>query len=336
MKIDKILYILAVSALFSCGQKSPKEETKVQATFLSDETEAETTLIEEEDKVETVFLTAEEKIKNDSIEYEKYYSYTETILIENSESYNEKIISGFEKDRDTVVIAELLRTYTSKIFGFEDYPFKQSKLVQYTYLIDIDNNGYKDLVYQGPTGGEPNQVVIFLNQGDSFVEVFRQQQDIFEIGFEGNKLSSLSITNPGCCVDPQVVDYYYQVSFVDSNKPKFELIRTTGYVRGHEKPLSKFSREKKIKVVRAGAKLRAECYELDSEHPIYGESGNAITTYQKGSTGRALGEKNVNGVIWVYVLMDKRTKFDNDDYPTFKEQPTELYGWIKKSETDLK
>lgn len=313
MTIKSTFYILTILILVSCGQKNTSEENKSNSTN----------------------LTEEKKFKNDSIELEKHDSYYKKTTYENYRQYNTKIVAGYEKERDTLSIIDFLESHLSKIFTYEDFPYDPSDLIKHVFLIDINNDGDKDVIYQGPTGGEPNITVIFLKQDKNYLEVFRQYQDIFEIEFKDDKLSRLALTNPGCCADPQVVDYFYSVSYND-NKPTFKLERTTGYLSNYEKPKNKFSQEKSFTISQDNAKLRNECYELDTEHPYYGESGNILTTYKKGSTGRAFAEKNENGVFWLYVLMDKKSKFDNNDFPTFKEQPIELYGWIKKKETDLK
>lgn len=313
MNIKSTFYILTILILVSCGQKNTNEENKSNSTN----------------------LTEEEKIKNDSIELEKHYSYYKKTTYENYRQYNTKIVADYEKERDTLSIIDFLESHVSKIFTYEDFPYEPSDLIKHVFLIDINNDGDKDVIYQGPTGGEPNMTVIFLKQDKNYLEVFRQYQDIFEIEFMDDKLNRLALTNPGCCADPQVVDYFYSVSYND-NKPTFKLERTIGYLSGYEKPKNNFSQEKSFTITQDNAKLRNECYELDTEHPYYGESGNILTTYKKGSTGRAFAEKNENGVFWLYVLMDKKSKFDNNDFPTFKEQPIELYGWIKKNETDLK
>ncbi len=313
MTIKSTFYILTILILVSCGQKNTSEENKSNSTN----------------------LTEVEKIKNDSIELEKHYSYYKKTTYENYRQYNTKIVADYEKERDTLSIIDFLESHISKIFTHEDFPFEPSDLIKYVFLIDINNDADKDVIYQGPTGGEPNMTVIFLKQDKNYLEVFRQYQDIFEIEFMDDKLSRLALTNPGCCADPQVVDYFYSVSYND-NKPTFKLERTIGYLSSYEKPKNNFSQAKSFTVTQDNAKLRNECYELDTEHPYYGESGNILTTYKKGSTGRAFAEKNENGVFWLYVLMDKKNKFDNNDFPTFKEQPIELYGWIKKNETDLK
>lgn len=314
MNLKSPFYILTILILVSCGQKKTKQK----------------------DTTKVKVLTEEKKIKNDSIELYKYDIYYKNTVYENSKSYNINIIENHEKDRDTIAIAEFLKNNISKIFtNYDEYPYNWQDLIKYVYFIDINNDENKDVIYQGPTGGEPNMTIIFINQENNFQEVFRQNQDIFEIDFTDNKISKLALTNPGCCADPQVVDYFYQVSYKDS-KPKFDLIRTTGYLSGYEKYKKKYNQEKKFTILKDRAKLRNDCYELDTEHPYYGENGNVLTTYTKGSTGRAFAEKSENGVIWLYVLMSKKNKFDTSDFPTFKEQPIELYGWIKKDNTDLK
>jgi hypothetical protein len=272
---------------------------------------------------------------NDSIELVNYLLYTKKYSMENEMEYNTNVIADFEKERDTNSILKFLENNISSIFKSDNYPFTPSELVEYIYQIDINDDELKDVIYHGPTGGEQNVCVIFLNQNETYLEVFRQFQYIFGMEFTENRVSRISLTNPGCCADPQIIDYYYHVIFKD-NKPIFELISTRGYLSGFESPKNKYKNEKKFTIIKDGSKLRNDCYELDSEHPYYGKNGNALTSYQKGSTGRALSEKNENGMVWVYVLMDKKSFFDDNDFPAFMEQPIELYGWIKKQETDLK
>ena len=280
-------------------------------------------------------LTLAEKKNNDSIEFEKFNFYDNQITHGNYLHSNTNIITDFEKDRDTILIIGFLKDNISKIFTFKDFPFQYSELVKFISLIDINNDGLKDVIYQGPNGGESNMTVVFLKQNNNYLEVFRQYQDVFEIEFKDNKISKISLTNPGCCAEPAVVDYFYSVSY-SHNKPIFKLETTTGYLSGFEKPNNKFSQEITFVITNENAKLRNQCYELDAVHPFYGENGNILTTYQKGSRGSAIAEKNENGELWLYVLMDNKVKFNKSDFPIFKEQPIKLYGWIKKNDTDLK
>jgi len=308
MNNKAIIFTVIISFFLSCGQQNLPEENRDEASILTGD---------------------------DQSKLEEHTAYTQNLNYENDRKYNTGIIAEMEKDRDTLAIRDFTEAYISKIFARPDFSYGSADLSRHIFMIDINDDGAKDVIYQGPSGGEPNMTVIFLNQDDRFVEVFRKYQDIYEIGLAGNKLSSFSLTNPGCCADPLVVDYFYEVTFREK-QPTFNLTGATGYLKGYETPQNKFKQHIAFTILQEGSKLRNECYELDTEHPIYGESGNVLTTYQKGARGQALAEKSGSGKTWIYVLMDEKNTFDKKDFPTFMEQPTALYGWIKKEETDLK
>ena len=104
-----------------------------------------------------------------------------------------------------------------------------------------------------------------------------------------------------------------------------------------EKPQTQLSSSKEFVVLTNNAKLRSDCYKFDNVgHPVYGSNGNAIASYKSGSKGKPLGMKRDKEFEWIYAIMNSANKIDSCDFPTFKEQPTEIRGWILKTDTDLK
>lgn len=271
----------------------------------------------------------------DSIEQEKHFLYSQKNTYEYQKPYNDKIINELENNRDTGSILAFLQSYLAQIFKLKEIPFSPLDILEYTFQIDINNDGEKDIIYQGPAGGEENMTVIFINENNSYTEVFRKKQVIFEIEFIENRLSNLAINNVGCCADPQVLEYYYKVNY-QNNRPNFSLTRTIGYLSDYEKPINKFEQEIPFIIQNDEAKLRNDCYELNTLQPFYGTNGNILNTYKKGDKGIAIAHKIENGTQWVYVLMAKKMIVGDTDFYTFREQEIELYGWLKKRETNLK
>jgi len=271
----------------------------------------------------------------DSIEQEKHFLYTQKNTYEFQKPYNNQIINELESNRDTVSIFAFLQSSIRQIFKLKESPFSPSDLVKYTFQIDLNNDGLKDIIYQGPTSGEPNMTVIFIREDEQYIEVFRQYQNLFEVEFNENKLSEIAVNNVGCCADPQVVEYYYKVTY-QKNRPNFTLTKTIGYLSEYEKPINEFDQKMSFTIQNDDSKLRNDCYELNTLHPFYGTNGNILNTYKKGDKGVAIAQKNENGTQWIYVLMAPKMIKGETDFNTFQEQEIELYGWLKKRETNLK
>jgi hypothetical protein len=298
------VYLLTLSILISCGQRNSQESTSNNNT------------VDELQK------------KIDSIAYENYINNIDYTNIHSSEFR----ISDIEENRDTSAIFNLLEQNIHKIFKY-DISFSARDLVEYTYLIDLNNDGEKDIVYQGISGSEPFITVILMNRDDEFVNVFSQYQSIHNIIFKDKVLSEIEISNPGCCADPQVVYFYYKVDFKESH-PEFTLYKTIGHLEPFEKPDRIYDKEKSV-VITDQSLLRNQCFEVKDPDISNGEFINVLGTYKRGAKGQAIGEKKVKGVMWICVLMDESGEFNKGFFPTFAEQPTQMYGWIKKDQTNL-
>lgn len=132
------------------------------------------------------------------------------------------------------------------------------------------------------------------------------------------------------------MEYTYKINY-KNNEPEFSLSKTIGYLNMTEQVENKFATAKEFSTTSEITKLRNDCYFLDKvEHPIYGVNGNVIINYKKGSKGKAIGFKNDSGTVWIYVQMYDTNEVISCNYLTFREQPTEIYGWILKSDTILK
>lgn len=287
-------------------------------------------------KNETVDNNADQNAQTDSAKLERYFQWTEKMDYIKAYDYDLSVLPTTEKNRDTVMLFNFLTTNYDSVKLYADFPYQPTDLVKSIFAIDFNGDNLLDIIYDGPTGGEQNVTQLFLNKGDHYEKVFSGYQDIIKADFSNNRLNSFTLINPGCCADPQIVEYYYSVKYHD-NKQTFTLDKTIGYLSQTEKPQRQLSEFKEFVVQTNNAKLRSDCYKFDNvEHPVYGTNGNAIATYKSGSKGKALGMKKDKDVEWIYAIMNSDNKIDSCDFPTFKEQPTELRGWILKTETDWK
>lgn len=308
-----IFFVLISVLLYSCDQENTKTIQK-----------------------QTIHQPANNAILSDAAKLELYYAWSEKIEYINAFDYDDSLLFRTERNRDTVLLQAFLSANYDSIKYYEEFPYQPADLIKYLYALDFNGDSLLDIFYQGPTGAEPTIIHLFLNRGDYYTKVFSGYQKITNINFEGNKLTSFTLLNPGCCADPQMVEYYYSLSYNDS-LPQFNLTRTIGYLSQTEKVKNLFSQPKEFLITFNHAKLRHDSYIMDDiENPLFGNIGNILALYKKGSKGKAIGYKMDNGTEWLYSLMDANNTKENFNYPTFEEQPTQLYGWVLKSDSDLK
>jgi hypothetical protein len=220
---------------------------------------------------------------------------------------------------------------------YTNYPYQPKGVLKSTYAIDINDDKLLDIIFEGPMlNGTITE--IFLNKGDHYEKVFFGHQFIDEVNFSNNKLNSFTLLNPGCCSDMQFLEYYYSVKYLQDTI-LFTLGKTIGYVLGTQKPQKILPIAKDFSVVSSKSNLRTTCYIydiFDSSAFDYGRYGNLIASYTKGSKGKVLGAREDKGIEWLFVLMNSDNKIENCDYPSFLKQPTEIKGWILKTDTDWK
>lgn len=274
--------------------------------------------------------------KADQDKIEEYFEWTNNLKHIKLPEENQAILAGNEKTRDTLFLQAFLNLNYDRVKLYNEFPYQPKDLIKFLYSIDFNGDNLLDVFYQGPTGAEANVTQIFLNKGDCYKKVFNGYQNIIQMAFSNDRLLSFRLYNPGCCADPQIVEYDYKVTY-QKNEPSFSLVKTTGYLYYTESTANIFNPAREFIIDVDKSNLRQECYLFnDVEHPVYGCTGNIIATYKVGSRGRAIGYKKEDEKEWLYVLMDPTTSIEKCSFSTFIEQPTYIYGWILKKDTDLK
>lgn len=282
------------------------------------------------------FYSYGQNSKTDTDKIVKYFEWTGKIEYLKEPEYNRTILADIEKNRDTLFLQNFMAIYYDSVKQYDEFPFQPKDLVKYLYAIDLNGDNLLDIFYQGPSGGEPNITQIFLNQGDRYRKVFTGYQDIVDMTFKKNKLVSFKLYNPGCCADPQTLEYNYQINY-NKDEPKFILSATTGFLYLTEKAENSFNPTRDFAITVDKSNLRKECYFFDDvEHPVNGSRGNITATFTRGAKGKALGFKKVQENEWIYVLMEPTSKIEHCDFSNFMAQPTHIYGWILMNDTNLK
>ncbi len=277
--------------------------------------------------------TSEDAVLPDSVLVANYFFWTEKQEYISPDRPKD-VLADQEHNRDTSFLHTFIQVYYDSIKPYDTFPWKAHELVKYLYAIDINDDNLLDVLYSGSTGAEENMTQIFLNQGrkNRFKKVFSGYQNIIQMGFSNQILTSFTLDNPGCCADPEITEHTYSVTHTDSI-PTFTLQRTIGYLNRTELAKHTYAHPREFNIVHDTATLRNETYILTITHPVWETQGNIVGLYRKGRKGLALGSKKEGDKTWLYVHMPSPP--DRCEWPAFTKQPTELYGWLLQTDTDL-
>ncbi|MDJ1469502.1 hypothetical protein [Xanthocytophaga flava] len=304
-----VLIVFFVSLLSGCGNDSTVKESSTPSP--------DTTLV------------------SDSILIERYFAWQDSIeYTDDDDNYYKNTIRDHEKIRDTILITYYAQQLADSLTKRTGLTLSLEEWAKYLHTIDLNGDNQLDLIYEGQSGGEPFLTEFFLIDTLGIKKIFSGYQVVTKMNFKEAKLSSFSIINPGCCTDPAIVEYFYTIKF-DSSKVSLTLVNTLGYLNRLEKPTQKLSAPVAFTLKKI-SKLRCEAASFDGfENPVWGNEGNSISLYSIGSKGIVYGSKRYQDEEWLYVSMNPESKPVNSEFPQFLEQPTQLYGWIRKEDTDL-
>lgn len=269
---------------------------------------------------------------SDSVLLEQYFGWLQKQTFIKFDR-NQTALLKYGKDRDSTLIRSFIDNYYDSLILFEGanlFLENKDELKQCLYTLDLNGDNKLDMIYQGRSGGEQLVTQLFLFLDNQYKKVFVGYQTVIDIQFTKNKLTSFTLQNTGCCSDPQVVKYFYSVTYHD-NIPRFTLAKTEGYLDGTELVKNRFPAPKNFQIAKDSVKLRSCAYIIDVPHPAEDYEGNILARYGKGAEGIAFGSKTDGGKKWIYVKMLSKPSFCN--WNIFMEQPTELYGWILEGES---
>jgi len=213
------------------------------------------------------------------------------------------------------------------------------------HVIDFNGDGLDDIIFHGYTCREAKEIIIFINTGDSFVNIFDDYQEIYKMEFQNGKVRKLYIQHDGCCCDHVGTNKIYNVDHT-SELPKINLISKIQYINDIFHPLfynedtavypSKyFDKPIKFKVLKDNTIIRfSPIIDDTTEFGYCGnyQNGNSLGKIKLGSIGYALAEQvDATGQIWWYVAFSPNVKIHETiyhDYKAYYNKDSYKLGWI--------
>jgi hypothetical protein len=223
------------------------------------------------------------------------------------------------RDRDSVLVSERIA-------------LKQRNLRVYDYLtpVDFDNDGDYDIIYEGPTLGEPDVVIFLLRTNTGYTHIFTAYQHLVYTQWEENKLSSIFIQDSGCCDSPELNSYVYNITYQDE-LPTFELHWVAEQFNNSFTRPESFHEPVEFMVTSIEQVLRANPW-VDDTSKNYNtrDFGNGIYSVKQGFTGHALASAtDDNNNEWWYVVMDNEYIYkDEPNSDILKTKPHKV-GWLR-------
>ncbi|WP_340153375.1 hypothetical protein [uncultured Marivirga sp.] len=201
----------------------------------------------------------------------------------------------------------------------------------YTRAVDLNNDGLQDVVFDGPSGGEPNIVYFFIQTNSGFEQVFEVMQGISKVTWKDELLSQVITSDWGCCASIHLTHTIYNVNYDNQNRPVFTKAFQSIEVRDElTKPKEYLSDPIRFTVNNQGYKLRLEPAINDTtEYHWLDITGNTFANLKAGTVGTALAEQtDETGRIWWYVAINFDTNVQNCILNTTDEFPTKVISWI--------
>lgn len=223
------------------------------------------------------------------------------------------------------------------------------------HFFDFNGDGLTDIVYDGrnPSGIESNNVVFFLNRGDSLIPVIKLLGDFTQLIIENQQLVSFQLITSPCCADfiYSIKDFTrtfdnecfnpkngnhssYRYSYGEINNPLFcvSLVSKVHYTVGTEFPAafetsdSMMIKNETYLTPKPATPSRINFDDERIEFQL--EENKAISKLQKGLICQVLASKEVNHKTYCFVIIVNPSKEKN--YIRSNNDPT--YGWVPKKD----
>jgi hypothetical protein len=202
------------------------------------------------------------------------------------------------------------------------------------HVVDFNADGLNDIIFTGYFGGEAENILIFINTGQSFAKIFTETRKIHKIVFEKGKVQKMYIQDGGCCCEYLLTNKIFSVDY-SSELPKINLISQMQYLNNsiEEYPSSYFEKTIKFEVLNDKYNIRFSPVIDDTTQVWYcGEpqNGNSLGKIKLGSIGYALAEKiDSTGRIWWFVALHPNSKIYESIYYEDDIRPNSYkLGWI--------
>lgn len=247
------------------------------------------------------------------------------VAIKVTDQYRDSVVKAIRVNYFTDDFNQIIQSYSAT-----------KKFVENFYFIHLNNDKFPDVIYDGPSGGEGDMVIIFINRQFTIEKVFTGMQHIIDLKFEKNGLSSLGIYDPGCCAETVEIEKYYEVDAKFHFKQIKQQAALSGMKTYDEDEAGAVLFEKPVPFITLNADyaLRYSPEISDLKPDIFesvGEivKGNIIAQYPKGAKGIAWGyKKDITGREWWLVEMEPQRKLSFNKFWGNEEFPTSYCGWM--------
>lgn len=214
----------------------------------------------------------------------------------------------------------------------ERYTPTLSDLFEALHVIDLNNDGLKDVIFDGLSGGEPRLISIYINKGGYFDNVFDEYQQISNMEFNQGILSRLQIKDWDCCAGINETYRLYDVAYVN-NKFIFKPIEAYRYLKTTDLPSKYWSETKTVRILNDNYNMRLSP-KIDNTTEYYFELkpqlGNIIAQLPKRSIAVALAESiDETGRVWYFVAVPPFIRIRNSRILDFDDEiKSYKCGWI--------
>lgn len=251
--------------------------------------------------------------------------------------YNWKSIEIKDNQLKSKLIRQNSKEFTYYMEKSEFGP-KMKDLMTDLHVIDLNNDNLNDIVFDGYSGGEPFEIMFFLNDGNKFRKIFTGYQGITKIEFENKILSKVYMQDWGCCTEYLISNSIYSVN---SKNLDFELLSKSKYFIDSDLPNKYFKEPIEFCVKNNNYNLRLNPYIDDNSnsHGYEGQTikGNIIGKLQMGTDGFALGEKkDSKGRNWWFVAIPSQSKIMNSLFYDSENETSYKLGWISSRFVEIK
>lgn len=237
----------------------------------------------------------------------------------------------FEKNNPTIIQEFMVKNINFYLDGI----YSPIEFMKKLHVVDVNNDGLDDVIFEGMNGGEPQEIYIFLNQGNSFKNVFHGQQTFNEMIFENGILKEIRLSDWDCCAGYLKRNKWIDVSH-KNGELTFNEYRVFEYTDNTVLPSEYWSNPKKIKTLNDNYNMRyAPEINDTTENYITFELhlGNSVAKIPKNTEALAIAEStDSTGRIWYFVAIPpkyelRETVFYDD------EEKADNYrcGWISSN-----
>lgn len=246
--------------------------------------------------------------------------------------------------KQILAFIKIQKSYFQKFDNKDEYSsLTMDTLIKSLHIIDLDKDGIAEVIFDGPSGGEGNEIIIFQKINGKYQQVFTGIQSIVDIQWQNNGNTKIYISNFGCCADYTVTQKIFKLTKIENNKIKLIKVYQSLLFFNGSQPDSLFFKPLRFRVMVDNYKLR-HTPKLDdsSAQPWDGDNdsskpiGNIIATLPKNTFGYALGYKaDKSGRQWWYVEIDEQSSLRNIKLDSEIIFPSKLVGWTSSTYLEI-